>query len=487
VSYQPTFVKFPGSAPAGIAQVLGSIVSVPTPMAYGLMSVWLEPDTPTLYQYEMRLSGHGGDPAHGAGDPTDVILLASSNTPTLQIIYAQIFTRVLLVTFEDPVPAALVHWITSFDPLTATVQLYCNGAALGVVSVQWFNPGPTPTPEPEPLEMIQVSDSAGTLFQYNAISTANEGCVADVYAASLSSFYDLSNPINLAKFISGGNAVDLGAHGTNPTGSAPQYWFTARGGAAGYLTNSGSGGGAWTATSPIALCGLFMRVTQSVIEVLIWNQEPIVPPIYPTLAGLTFSVIKRPIFFGGIAASVSGREVRVGYASTPLWEWDLTYTYLADEQTASSTTPSDLKQLVGFFLAMSGALSGFLFKDPDDNTISDQVMVIGDGVTRSFLLTRSYGGSDGVGVEAVGYVELDQPFAVYLDGVLLDPSGYSVITTTPVNQRLNLTTAPGSGVTLAVTMTYYYYCRFREQTYDFEKFMDKLWSQHLISLHSLRG
>ena len=36
-------------------------------------------------------------------------------------------------------------------------------------------------------------------------------------------------------------------------------------------------------------------------------------------------------------------------------------------------------------------------------------------------------------------------------------------------------------------MSFFYYVRFKEDTYDFEKFMDKLWSQRMITLASQRG
>lgn len=236
-----------------------------------------------------------------------------------------------------------------------------------------------------------------------------------------------------------------------------------------------------------------LYASQCVLEVLLWNYaaafnyEDTMPAIFPVLPGLAFSVIKRPTFFNGLAQSASGREVRVAYAQYPLWEWDLTYDYLPDETTASSATASDLKQLMGFYLSQSGSLGGFLFKDPDDNTVTGQTIGTTDGVTVSYTLIRSYGESDGDGIEPVGYVDTTAPFEVYLNGVLQSASLYEVVTATPVNQALQFLTAPAAGQVLTVTYTYYYYVRFKEDTYEFEKFMDKLWSQRLLTLKSLRG
>jgi hypothetical protein len=229
------------------------------------------------------------------------------------------------------------------------------------------------------------------------------------------------------------------------------------------------------------------RATQIVLEVLVWNYEVPMRAIFPVLPGLAYSVIKRPSFFNASAESISGREIRVAYAQYPLWEWDLTFDYLPDEPTASSATASDLKQLMGFYLSQGGSFGGFLFKDPDDYTVTAQVVGTTDGATAQYTLIRTYGGSDGTGSEPVGYVDTGAAFAVYLDGVLQSGASYNVVTTTPVSQVLAFTSAPASGHVITVTYTYYYYVRFKEDTYEFEKFMDKLWSQRLVTLKSLRG
>lgn len=214
--------------------------------------------------------------------------------------------------------------------------------------------------------------------------------------------------------------------------------------------------------------------------------------IYPTLPGLTFSVIKRPKWFTGIAQTASGREARVGYANASLWEWDLTYDYLPDQRTASSGTDSDLQTLIAFYQARSGAMHGFLFKDPDDHAITGQVIGQADGTTTDFTLYRQLGhdtivlDSDAP-LEPIGYVDATQPFNVYLNDVLVAPSSYGLALTTPVSQKVHFHAAPASGVAISVDMTFFYYVRFKDDIYEFEKFYDRLWSQRLLTLASLRG
>jgi uncharacterized protein (TIGR02217 family) len=212
------------------------------------------------------------------------------------------------------------------------------------------------------------------------------------------------------------------------------------------------------------------------------------PPLYPTLPGLTYSVLKRPKFFTGVAQSASGREVRVSYAQNPLWEWDLTYNYLPDQQTDTSATPSDLKQIVGFYLAQAGSFQGFLFKDPDDNAVNGQYLGTGDGANAIFPLVRTYGGSDGTGTEPIGFLDTTVGFNVYVDGTPQAPgTNYALGITQPVAQFVQFVGAPTAGAVITVDMGYYYYVRFQDDHYDFEKFMDRLWQLQKVTLMSLRN
>jgi uncharacterized protein (TIGR02217 family) len=239
------------------------------------------------------------------------------------------------------------------------------------------------------------------------------------------------------------------------------------------------------------------RASWLVIEAIVWSIDPWtgkpatdeagMPGTFPVLPGLSYSVIKRPRHFTGIAASASGREVRVAYSLYPLWEWDLTFDYLPDKVTAAAATPSDLKQLLGFFLSNSGAMHGFNFRDPDDCSVTGQIIGTGDGANTNFLLVRTFGGSDGSGTEPIGGVDLSVPFHAYLNGILADPSTYDVVTASPVYQVLRFHSAPGASVTVTADMGFFFYVRFKEDQTDWEKFMDKFWSQRLLTLNSLRG
>lgn len=244
------------------------------------------------------------------------------------------------------------------------------------------------------------------------------------------------------------------------------------------------------------------RVSAIAVEVL-YQRAMIAPPpeTYPSLLSpgappqaedgsggarlpfLSYPVIKRPKFSTGVSIAATGREVRVGYAQNPLWEWDLKYDYLPDPADA---TFDDLFQLLGLYLSRLGAAAGFLFQDIDDHAVSGQFVAVADGIATNFTLLRTYGGGDGTGSEPVGYVDVNAPFSVYFDGVVVSPTRYDVIVKTPLAQRLKFHIAPPAGVTITVSMSYFYFVRFRDDHYDFEKFMDRLWSAASITLISLR-
>lgn len=209
------------------------------------------------------------------------------------------------------------------------------------------------------------------------------------------------------------------------------------------------------------------------------------PPVYPALIGLTFDIIKRPIWSTGVAKAGSGREIRVGYYTVNLWEFELKYDFLPDQ--VGGTTANDLKALEGFFLnsAVSGGLGGFLFDDPDDDSVTAQAIGTADGTSTTWLIGRNF--ASGTIFEPVGYVNTGATLHVYLDGVLQGAGTYSIVTTTPMNQQIQFNSPPTVGKVITMTFSYWFYVRFQDDKLDFQKFMQKLWQQDKIVLESLRG
>jgi hypothetical protein len=211
------------------------------------------------------------------------------------------------------------------------------------------------------------------------------------------------------------------------------------------------------------------------------------PLIYPTL-NLAFSVIKRPITAAGVTQAASGRETRVSYWTFPMWEWDLTYDYLPDDSGGwqAGKTASDIKTLMGLY-GQVGMLTPFLFTDDDDNQAYHSGIAIADGAATWFTITRAYGAGGFFTAEPVGYVNSGHPVNVYFDGALQDPATWSIDYTLPYSQRLTFTTAPPSGVLITMDFYYYYVVRFKDNSLEFEKIYNRLWSIKRATLMSLKG
>jgi len=213
--------------------------------------------------------------------------------------------------------------------------------------------------------------------------------------------------------------------------------------------------------------------------------------IYPdNLPGLAYSIVRRPKHNVSVQTHQSGGEVRMSYWSLPLWEWDLTYELLRDGF-RNGRNYTELKQIEGLFLASTGSLNGFQFRDHDDNQVFRQFL--GNTTSNpSPSLVRFYGAGI-VGVtEPVGFLDTTQPFNLYVDSSaapvdISDPIwGYTLSLATPLQQQVIFNNTPPAGHDLFADFSYLFYARFQSDSQDFEKFMHGLWSLKKVTLQSLR-
>jgi hypothetical protein len=122
------------------------------------------------------------------------------------------------------------HVLTSANLATGQAWLYLDGVADGTVSAT------TGT-----ADFTKSNHIIGAYFDGSLKLNAD---LADLYINRAASF-DPSNAANLAKFISGGLPVNLGADGSLPSGTAPIGFFRLVPGdaASTFATNKGTGGG----------------------------------------------------------------------------------------------------------------------------------------------------------------------------------------------------------------------------------------------------
>lgn len=92
-------------------------------------------------------------------------------------------------------------------------------------------------------------------------------------------------------------------------------------------------------------------------------------PVFPTLPGLTFTVLKTPEFDTLVQSAPNKYEVRIQQTINPVWSYTLIYDFLHDFFWGTFTSVSELRTMMGFFLQMGGKAKSFLFLDPDDNYV----------------------------------------------------------------------------------------------------------------------
>jgi uncharacterized protein (TIGR02217 family) len=194
--------------------------------------------------------------------------------------------------------------------------------------------------------------------------------------------------------------------------------------------------------------------------------------VFPTLAGLAWSVTKSPMFATKVQSAVSGKELRTAYMPYPLWKFHLTYEVLR-----ADVVNAELQSLMGFFLSRQGAYDSFLYTDPTDYSVTNQQFGTGDGSTKSFQLTRTYGGFS----EPVQNVN-GTPTIKDNGTTKATPADYSINSTGLVT----FVTAPVSGHALTWTGSFYYRVRFLQDVADFDNFMHQLWQLKKLELQSVK-
>jgi uncharacterized protein (TIGR02217 family) len=202
--------------------------------------------------------------------------------------------------------------------------------------------------------------------------------------------------------------------------------------------------------------------------------------VFPSLPGLAWSVTKTPTFQTRVQRAASGRELRALDYPYPLWQFTLVFDLLRDNPAAGY---DELRTLMGFFMLCQGAFGTFLFRDPSDDRVTAQQIGTGNASTTVFQLQRAMG----VGLPGGGFLEPvvapDVVSAVYLDGITQSPGVYIV---DPNTGLITFNAAPGSGAIITADYSYYFRCRFIDDSYAFENFMFQLWQLKRLTFISVR-
>lgn len=194
--------------------------------------------------------------------------------------------------------------------------------------------------------------------------------------------------------------------------------------------------------------------------------------VFPTFPGLKWGRKRTAVWSTNIQKSASGREIRSAYYTYPQWKFSLSFEVLR-----TKASINELEKLAGFFNERRGSFDSFLYEDPTDNKVTDQLIGnVVQGVTR-YQLVRNYGGFTepvlavkGTPTVKVGGVALThgRDFSIDNNGVLV----------------LNTPQTPDRPITW--TGGFYFRVRFTSDTVDFENFIGHLWNAKKIEFTSLK-
>jgi uncharacterized protein (TIGR02217 family) len=192
--------------------------------------------------------------------------------------------------------------------------------------------------------------------------------------------------------------------------------------------------------------------------------------IFPSLPGIAWDCVRTPLWQTRRQQSVSGKVTAMADWQYPLCKYQLSYDFLR-----SDPTFGELQTLTGFFQAMSGGFDTFLYTDPDDNSVTNQTIGTTDGVSSAFQLVRTFGGF----TEPV-YTPANVT-SVTLGGTAF--MGYSVNATTGL---LSFGEIPAAGLSIVASFSYYWRCRFSDDSIDFDNFASGLFEVKQLNFERVK-
>lgn len=216
--------------------------------------------------------------------------------------------------------------------------------------------------------------------------------------------------------------------------------------------------------------------------------------------GLTYTIVRSPEWSTTIQEAPSGDEVRIQNYSQPLYNWQLLFDYLSNNNSLYKAPPSPYaavtpyQEMQAFFNARGGMAGSFLLNDTDwNNLTTSPLQLITDGLGHWYSPVQCHYG---------GQTATDQLTGFFEDVTDLQPAGgadHSAITVfnngSPMTYTTDYTLAgpglsiPGGAFTglylaftgtpsgpITITASYYYRVRFNMDKLDVEKFMSYLWT-----------
>ena len=191
--------------------------------------------------------------------------------------------------------------------------------------------------------------------------------------------------------------------------------------------------------------------------------------VFPDYPGITIDIERTPEWSTLVKEAWSGVETRIGQRPWPRWRYALKIDVLR-------ATDGEIAGLEAFFNRHAGMFESFLFRDPENHTVTDQPFGAADGAATLFQLARAVGDW----IEPVWAPATSPAPIIKLAGVPLVPVADYTLGTTG---QVQLTFAPPAGQ-LTWSGGYYLRCRFDSDKLSLQRILRGLWKAGKIELIS---
>lgn len=191
--------------------------------------------------------------------------------------------------------------------------------------------------------------------------------------------------------------------------------------------------------------------------------------VLPYMPGQTLLAKKAPEWSTGIQKSVSGRRRTTAYYAAPVWSFQINYNAVRKRSGLDEWT-----RLVEFFNERKGQFGDFLFFDRTDHQVTKHRFGFGDGVTRTFQLSRSIGGW----VEPIyGVVNIEVLTVGGVPGAAYSVDGLGAVT---------FSQPPAVGASLEWTGAFFFRCAYDSDSLGSAQPFGKIWEMKNVSFTSIK-
>jgi len=191
--------------------------------------------------------------------------------------------------------------------------------------------------------------------------------------------------------------------------------------------------------------------------------------VLPHMPGQTLLAKKAPEWSTGVQKSVSGRRRTTAYYSAPLWTFQMNYNAIRKRPGLD-----EWSRILNFFNDRKGQFGEFLFFDRTDHQVNQHRFGTGDGITRTFQLSRAIGNW----VEPIyGVVNIER-----LSAAGVPAAGFTV----DALGQITFTDAPASGAPLEWTGAFFFRCAYDSDALDSAQPFGKIWEMKNISFTSIK-